>query len=94
MTKSSTTTWFCRLAIAASLTLAASQSFAQQPDVGDQPGLVADDTYELDPQFKRSARLMLRLSSLTLPHALARVLLAEQVYRAWSVLAGHPYHRA
>ncbi len=54
MTKNSTTTWFCRLAIAASLTLAASQSFAQQPDVGDQPGLVADDTYELDPQFKRT----------------------------------------
>ncbi len=45
-------------------------------------------------EFKRSARLLLRLSSMTLPHALARVLLAEQVYRAWSVLANHPYHRA
>lgn len=48
----------------------------------------------LDPQVKRSARVQLRLSSLTLPHALARVLLAEQLYRAWSLLAGHPYHRA
>jgi 23S rRNA (pseudouridine1915-N3)-methyltransferase len=48
----------------------------------------------LDEAFKRSARLLLRLSSLTLPHALARVLLAEQIYRAWSVLANHPYHRA
>jgi 23S rRNA (pseudouridine1915-N3)-methyltransferase len=48
----------------------------------------------LDDAFKRSARVLLRLSSLTLPHALARVLLAEQIYRAWSVLANHPYHRA
>jgi len=45
-------------------------------------------------EFKRSACLLLRLSSMTLPHALARVLLAEQLYRACSLLAGHPYHRA
>lgn len=48
----------------------------------------------LDPAFKQAARLQWRLSSLTLPHALARVLLAEQLYRAWSILAHHPYHRA
>jgi 23S rRNA (pseudouridine1915-N3)-methyltransferase len=45
-------------------------------------------------EFKRNARMLLRLSSLTLPHALARVLLAEQIYRAWSLAANHPYHRA
>jgi 23S rRNA (pseudouridine1915-N3)-methyltransferase len=35
----------------------------------------------------------MRLSSLTLPHAMVRVMLAEAVYRAWSVLKNHPYHR-
>ena len=48
----------------------------------------------LDPDLKREARMLLRLSSMTLPHALAKVMLAEQLYRASSMLAGHPYHRA
>jgi 23S rRNA (pseudouridine1915-N3)-methyltransferase len=48
----------------------------------------------LDPALKTSAEETLRLSDLTLPHAFARVLLAEALYRAWSVLDGHPYHRA
>ena len=48
----------------------------------------------LDAELKEQARTLLRLSSMTLPHALARVVLAEQLYRAASILAGHPYHRA
>jgi 23S rRNA (pseudouridine1915-N3)-methyltransferase len=47
----------------------------------------------LDAGLKASADETLRLSDLTLPHAFARVLLAEALYRAWSLQAGHPYHR-
>jgi len=48
----------------------------------------------LDAELKRSCHGKLRLSSLTLPHPMVRVLLAEQLYRAWSIMTGHPYHRA
>ncbi|OGB00891.1 MAG: 23S rRNA (pseudouridine(1915)-N(3))-methyltransferase RlmH [Burkholderiales bacterium RIFCSPHIGHO2_12_FULL_69_20] len=47
----------------------------------------------LDPGLKASADENLRLSDLTLPHAFVRVLLAEALYRAWSLTTGHPYHR-
>ena len=47
----------------------------------------------LDPALKAAADETLRLSDLTLPHSFVRVLLAEALYRAWSVTAGHPYHR-
>ncbi len=48
----------------------------------------------LSPEVKAAASEQIQLSAMTLPHALARVLLAEQLYRAWSILARHPYHRA
>ena len=47
----------------------------------------------LDPALKKEAALLLRLSALTLPHALAQVILCEQLYRAATLLTGHPYHR-
>ena len=53
--------------------------------VGGPDGLAAS--------LKASADETLRLSDLTLPHAFVRFLLAEALYRAWSVLEGHPYHR-
>ena len=47
----------------------------------------------LDASLKASADETLRLSDLTLPHAFVRVLLAEALYRAWTVMINHPYHR-
>jgi 23S rRNA (pseudouridine1915-N3)-methyltransferase len=47
----------------------------------------------LAPAIKRSAAALVALSAFTLPHGLCRVLLAEQLYRAASLAAGHPYHR-
>ncbi len=47
----------------------------------------------LDQAFAAEAFLTLSLGRLTLPHGLARAILAEQLYRAASILAGHPYHR-
>jgi 23S rRNA (pseudouridine1915-N3)-methyltransferase len=53
--------------------------------IGGPDGLAAS--------LKASADETLRLSDLTLPHAFVRVLLAEALYRAWTVLVNHPYHR-
>jgi 23S rRNA (pseudouridine1915-N3)-methyltransferase len=47
----------------------------------------------LDPELRQRSACLIRLSSLTLPHALAQALLCEQLYRAASILTGHPYHR-
>ena len=59
----------------------------------DDVALVIGGPDGLDPAFKQAAHERIRLSDLTLPHAFARVLLIEQLYRAWSINAGHPYHR-
>jgi 23S rRNA (pseudouridine1915-N3)-methyltransferase len=47
----------------------------------------------LDPSLKANGNHIWKLSSLTLPHAFARLVLIEQLYRAWTILQGHPYHR-
>ena len=60
---------------------------------GDDVALVIGGPDGLDPAFKQAAHERIRLSDLTLPHAMVRVLLVEQLYRAWSINANHPYHR-
>ena len=59
----------------------------------DDVALVIGGPDGLDPEFKKAAHERIRLSDLTLPHAMVRVLLIEQLYRAWSINANHPYHR-
>ncbi|APW46506.1 23S rRNA (pseudouridine(1915)-N(3))-methyltransferase RlmH [Rhodoferax antarcticus] len=60
---------------------------------GGDVALVIGGPDGLDPAFRQAAHERIRLSDLTLPHAFVRVLLVEQLYRAWSVNANHPYHR-
>jgi 23S rRNA (pseudouridine1915-N3)-methyltransferase len=62
-------------------------------DEGRSISFVIGSADGLSATVKRNAGAVVALSALTLPHGLARVLLAEQLYRAISILAGHPYHR-
>ncbi|WJW74877.1 23S rRNA (pseudouridine(1915)-N(3))-methyltransferase RlmH [Thiohalobacter sp. IOR34] len=61
---------------------------------GQDIALLVGGPEGLDPACRARADEQWSLSPLTLPHPLVRVLLAEQLYRAWSLRAGHPYHRA
>lgn len=60
---------------------------------GDDVAFIIGGPDGLDPRVRNTAHETMRLSSLTLPHALVRVILAEALYRAASVLDNHPYHR-
>ncbi len=57
------------------------------------PAFVIGGADGLSEAVRNRADKLVSLSALTLPHGLVRVLLAEQLYRAWTILAGHPYHR-
>lgn len=74
-------------------TRALAQRLARWQEGGEDVALIVGGPDGLDPALKQSAAEALRLSSLTLPHAMVRVLLAEALYRAWSVTQNHPYHR-
>lgn len=60
---------------------------------GANPCFIIGGADGLDPALKKTAHRTLSLSGCTLPHGLVRVLLAEQIYRAWTLLQNHPYHR-
>ena len=62
-------------------------------DAGQAAAFAIGSADGLDETVKRHASSMFSLSALTLPHGLVRVILAEQIYRAVSLLSGHPYHR-
>lgn len=74
-------------------TLALSGRLTEWQLSGGDVALVIGGPDGIDPAFKQAAHERIRLSDLTLPHAFARVLLIEQLYRAWSINANHPYHR-
>jgi 23S rRNA (pseudouridine1915-N3)-methyltransferase len=62
--------------------------------LGRETAFVIGGADGLPPEIKEGAARAIRLSSMTLPHALAQVVLVEQLYRAATLLTGHPYHRA
>lgn len=74
-------------------TMQLSQHLAKWKQEGRDVAFVIGGADGLDAGFKANADALIRISSLTLPHAMVRVLLAEQLYRAWSITQNHPYHR-
>lgn len=60
---------------------------------GHNPALLIGGADGFSAAAKQRAHQVISLSQLTFPHQLTRVIVAEQFYRAWTILAGHPYHR-
>jgi 23S rRNA (pseudouridine1915-N3)-methyltransferase len=73
--------------------MALAQRLEEWRQGGEDIAFIVGGPDGLSPALKASARESIRLSSLTLPHALVRPLLAEALYRAWSIARHHPYHR-
>ena len=74
-------------------TAALASKLSQWQGQGGDVALLIGGPDGLHPALRQAAHERIRLSDLTLPHAMVRVLLVEQLYRAWSINAGHPYHR-
>jgi 23S rRNA (pseudouridine1915-N3)-methyltransferase len=65
----------------------------QRHEQGQNISLLVGGPEGLAPACSARAEHKWSLAALTLPHPLVRVILAEQIYRAWSIIQGHPYHR-
>lgn len=77
--------------------LRSSEDFAkwlgQRLDRGDRPCFILGSSHGFDPALKAEVKEQLSLSPMTFPHELSRVLLLEQLYRAFQILRGGPYHK-
>jgi 23S rRNA (pseudouridine1915-N3)-methyltransferase len=69
------------------------QTMKRWLESGQNVSLLVGGPEGLSDEAKRLARESWSLSKLTFPHPLVRVIIAEQIYRAWSILNNHPYHR-
>jgi 23S rRNA (pseudouridine1915-N3)-methyltransferase len=74
-------------------TLELSKSFDRWREMGQDLVFVIGGPDGIDEDFKKRAHERIRLSSMTWPHAMVRVMLLEQLYRVFSLQTGHPYHR-
>ena len=70
------------------------ESLGKIRDSGRNIAMLVGGPDGLAPECLNAANVRWSLSSLTFPHPIVRIILAEQIYRAWSILAGHPYHRS
>lgn len=89
----------CRIALDERGKSIGSEAFADwlatRRDLGEKHlGIMIGGADGLDPALRKSADLVLSFSPLTWPHQMVRIMLAEQLYRATTILTGHPYHRA
>lgn len=74
-------------------TLQLAEKMQHWQTLGRDASIVIGGADGLHPELKKQADWLWGLSKLTLPHAFVRVLLCEQLYRAYTVIQGHPYHR-
>lgn len=70
------------------------QKLLKWHDLGENPNFLVGGPEGISKECLQRSQQVWSLSALTFPHPLVRVIIAEQIYRAWSILSHHPYHRA